>query len=127
MTKVEEEIVEVADLEDDFEVFNRPLSPKTSIGDLGHLPPTPASHAQEDSSISEAIGIQHKPRVGLLDIMESQSRSKAPEKTTQAKLPPPPSSLPPRPDPADHKRKRDQRGLEVVERGKGPFLKEAEH
>lgn len=42
------------------------------------------------------------------------------------KLPPPPSSLPPRPDLVDRKRKRDQRGPEVVEEGKGPFPKEAE-
>ena len=52
MTKEEEETVEVSDSEDDFEVFNWPLSPKTSTGDLGHLLPTSASHTQEDSSIS---------------------------------------------------------------------------
>lgn len=73
------------------------------------------------------MGIQRKPRAGLLDVMESQSWSKAPEKTTQAKLPPPPSSLPPQLDPVDHKRKRDQKGPEAVKEGKGPFPKEAEH
>ena len=49
------------------------------------------------------------------------------EKTTQVQLPPPPSSLPPRPDLVDHKRKRDQRGPKVVERRNGPLPKEAEH
>ena len=124
-TKEEEETVEVSDSEEDFKVFNQPLSLETSIGDLDHLPPTPTSHAQEDSSISEAMGIQRKPKVGLMDVIETQPESKAPEKTIQAKLPPPPSSLPPWPDPADHKRKRDQRGPEVVEGGKGPFPKKA--
>ena len=44
-TKEKEETVEVSNLEDDFEVFNRPLSPETSTGVLDHLPPTPTSHA----------------------------------------------------------------------------------
>ena len=52
MTKEEEETVEVFDSENNFEVFNWPLSPETSTGDLGHLLPMPASHTQEDSSIS---------------------------------------------------------------------------
>ena len=52
MTKEEEEIVEVFDSEDNFEVFNWPLSPETSTSDLGHLLPMPGSHTQEDSSIS---------------------------------------------------------------------------
>ena len=57
-TKEKEEVVKVSESEDDFEVFNRSLSPETLTGDPGHLPPTPASHAQEDSSILEDIGIQ---------------------------------------------------------------------
>ena len=36
--KVEEEMVEVSNSKDDFEVFNRPQSPKVLTGDLGHLP-----------------------------------------------------------------------------------------
>ena len=80
--KEEEETIEVSDSEDDFKVFNRLLSPKTSIGDLSHLIPTLANHTQEGSSISEAMGIQHKPKAGLLDVIESQSESKVPENTT---------------------------------------------
>ena len=34
------EVVEVLDSEDDFGVFNRPQSPKASIGDFSHLPLT---------------------------------------------------------------------------------------
>ena len=72
------------------------------------------------------MGIQRKPRVGLLDVMEPQSGSKVLEKTTQAKLPTPPSALPPQPDLADHKRKMDQKGPEAVEGGTDPFPNEAE-
>ena len=36
--KVEEEMVEVSNSEDDFEIFNRPQSPKVLTGDLNHLP-----------------------------------------------------------------------------------------
>ena len=73
------------------------------------------------------MGIQRKPRAGLLSIMKSQVGDKALEKTTQAKLNPPPSSLPPRPDHVDYKRKRDQRGPEAREGDKDSLPKEAEH
>ena len=73
------------------------------------------------------MGIQRKPRTNLLEVMESQAVGKVLEKTTQAKLPPPLPTQPLRLDPADYKRKRDQKSHEVVERGKGPFPKEAEH
>jgi len=62
-----EEIIEVSDtegskdFEDDFEVFNRPLSPKASTGDLDpHF-----------SQILDEMGIQFKPRSNLLDLIES--------------------------------------------------------
>ena len=71
------------------------------------------------------MGIQFKPRTGLLEVMESQYGSKAPNKTIQAKLPPPSPTQTLRLDPADHKRKRGQKSHEVVEGGKGPFPKEA--
>ena len=51
--------------------------------------------------------------------MESLIGGKAPEKPLQAKLPPPPLI-----QPADHKRKRDQRGQDVVEGWKDPQTKE---
>ena len=40
----EEEIVEVSESEDDFEVFNQPRSPEVPAGDFSHLPPTQVSH-----------------------------------------------------------------------------------
>ena len=72
------------------------------------------------------MGIKHKQRIGLLEVMESSTRSKALEKTTQVQLLPPPPTQPLQPDLTNHKRKRNQKSHEVVEGGNGPLLKEAE-
>ena len=62
-----------------------------------------------------------------MDLIESQPRRDAPGKSAQLKLPPPPPksplpppqpSLPPRHDPTDSKRKREQKGKEIVETGR---------
>jgi len=80
----------VSDSEDNFEVFNQPQSPEAFTGDFNHLPPAEVSQTQGDLPILEAIGIHRKPRGGLFGIMESQSGSKAPKKTTPTKLLHPP-------------------------------------
>ena len=76
----------MSDFEDNFEVFNQSQSPEAFTGDFNHLPPIEVSQTQGDLPILEAMGIHCKPRAGLFGIMESQSGSKAPEKTTPAKL-----------------------------------------
>ena len=114
----EERIVEVSNSKDDIDVFNQPLSPEAPVGDLGDPFPVQTDHAQEEAAIPADMGIQRKQRTGLLEVMESSVGCKAPEKPSQAKLPP----LPPI-QPANHKRKREQRGQEVVEGGKGPQTK----
>ena len=86
--KEEEGVVEVFDSEDDFKVFNHPLSPEAPTGDFGHLLPAQASHSQDDPSTLETIGIQCKTKQGLRDLMESQVGGDAPKKATQTKLPP---------------------------------------
>ena len=62
-----------------------------------------------------------------MKLIESQPGKDAPGKSAQPKLPPPPpkSSLPPpqpsipsRPDPVDQKRKREQKGKDVVDAGR---------
>ena len=62
-----------------------------------------------------------------MDLIESQPEKDAPGKSTQPKLPPPPPkspfpppqlSLPSKPEPANPKRKREQKGKEVVEAGR---------
>ena len=106
-TKEEEGIVKVSNSEDDFEIFNQPLFPETPSGDLGHPPPTQASQAQGNSPLLEDMGIQRKPKAGLLAVMESQVGDKVLEKATQAKLPPPSPTQPLRANLANHKRERD--------------------
>ena len=61
-----------------------------------------------------------------MDAMESTLGGKEPEKNAQAKLRPPLPTQPPRVDPVDHKRKRDQRNQDLGEGGKGPLPKDVE-
>ena len=94
------------DSEDEFEVFNKDLSPETSITDLSpHFSP-----------IIDEIGIQHKLKSSLLDLIENQPRRDAPGKTVHSKFPTPPPTLPP-PQLADLKRKREPKGKWVMEAG----------
>ena len=82
----------------------------------------------------DEIGIQRKSKRSLLDLIKSQPRKDAPGKSTQPQLPPPPPklplpppqpSLPPRAKSLDSKRKREQRGKEVLEAGRPrPTLEE---
>ena len=73
------------------------------------------------------MDIQRKPQKILMEFIEDQPGRGAPGKSTQPKLPPPPPksplphpqpSLPSRPEPVDPKRKRVQRGKDVVETGR---------
>ena len=58
----EEEVVEVTDSEDEFEDFNQDLSLETSIPNLGlHFSP-----------IIDEMGIQHKSKSSLLELIENQ-------------------------------------------------------
>ena len=64
----EGEIVEVSDSEDNFDMFNQ----SESLAE--------ESQIQEASPVPDIMGIQRKPMTGLLDVMESTSGSKVPEK-----------------------------------------------
>ena len=80
------------------------------------------------------MGIQRKSKRSLLDLIESQPGKDALGKSTQPQLSPPPPkfplpppqpSLPPRVEPIDPKRKREQKGKEVLKVGRPlPMLKE---
>ena len=97
-------MVEVTDSKDKFEVFNKDLSPETSITDLGpHFSP-----------IIDEMGIQHKPKSSLLELIENQLRRDATGKIIRSKSPTPPPALPP-PQPVDLKRKRELKGKGVME------------
>ena len=72
------------------------------------------------------MGIQRKPRASILEIMESQAGGKAPEVVSQGKHPS--LSIPhdPQPEPVDKKRKREQKGKDMMEEGRGVPPKENE-
>lgn len=116
--KEEGEVVELSDSEDDFEVFNQPLSPEITLDDLGHSSPIRSNQQLGDNPNPNNMGIQCKPKTSLLDLIESQLGKDAPGKATQNKPSPPQPTLPFRLEPADLKRKRESKGKEVVETGK---------
>ena len=83
----------------------------------------------------DEIGIQRKPQKSLMELIENQLGKGAPRKSTQPKLPPSPpkSPLPPpqpsqpsRPELVDPKRKREQKGKDVVETGRSHPTREDE-
>ena len=74
----EEEVVEVFDSKDEFEVFNQALFPETSTFDLGH-PFTP---------LLDKMGIQRKPRSTLLELIKSQPGGNALGKAPRLGFPP---------------------------------------
>ena len=61
----EEEVVNVSDSEDDFEVFNLPSLSENSVGDLSLLPLAQVSCSQEDPTILEVMPIQRRTRQSL--------------------------------------------------------------
>ena len=108
--KETEEIVDLSDSQDKFEVFNRPLSLESTSADL--------DHQQEVGIITlDEMGIQRKSKRSLLDLIESQPRKDTPRRPAQPQLPPPPPpklplpppqpSLPSRLELVDPKRKRE--------------------
>ena len=107
----EEEVVELSDSSDDFGIFDQSIRP------------------EEDP---DEMGIQRKPQRSLMELMEGQPGKSAPVKSTQSQIPslpirsPPPaphqpSHQPPqpaRPDAAELKRRREQKGKKVIDVGK---------
>ena len=99
----EQGFVDLTESVDGFKVFNQPPSPK---------------------SLPKEMGIQRKPQKSLLELIENQPRKGGPGKSTQPKLPPPPPKSPPHAPPptlpsrveqVDTKRRREQKGKDVVE------------
>ena len=110
----EEGFVDLTDSVDEFEIFNQPSS-------LNSLP--------------EEMGIQRRPQKSLMELIEDQPGKGGPGKSTQPKLPPPPlKSPPPAPQPflpsrteqVDSKRKREQKGKDVMETGRSCPIREEE-
>ena len=89
--KEEEQVVEVLDSEDEFEVFNQPQCLKPPTGDFSHFPPIQASSNQEATGIPDAKVLQHKAKTSLLELLEYHTGGNAPEVAIQTK----PPTLPP--------------------------------
>ena len=131
-TEREEEIVKLVSSKDEFEVFNRALSPEDSSCDLGDPTHTEAEFPSADTPLAEDVGIQRKKQLSLLDLIESQprrethgrpsqrrhpstSQSKLPLAPSKLPLPPPKSTLSLRTEPFDTKRKKESKGKKVME------------
>ena len=107
----EGEVVELSDSSDDFGIFDQPI------------------RSEEDL---DKMGIQRKPQRSLMELMENQLEKNAPAKSTQSQIPSLPSKSPPlaphqpshhppqpvRADAAELKRRREQKGKDVVDAGK---------
>ena len=79
------------------------------------------------------MGVQRKPQRSLMELIENQTRKGALGKSTQSQIPPPlPNSSPLSPHPpqpirpelTDPKRKREQKGKDVVETGRSCLTRE---
>ena len=101
---------------DDFKVFNQPSPPK---------------------NMPEKMGIQRKPQKSLLELIENQPKRGEPGKSAQPRLPPPPPrslpcvpqpTLPSRIEQVNLKRRREQKGKDIIKTGRPrPTSKEEAH
>ena len=98
--------VDLTESVDDFEVFDQPSSPK---------------------SLPEEMGIQRKPQKSMMELIENKPGKGGPGKSVQPKLPPPllksplcapQTTLPSKVEQVDPKRRREQKGKDVVETGR---------
>ena len=100
----------------EFEVFNQPSSPK---------------------NLPNKMGIQRKPQKSLLELIENQPERGEPGKSAQPRLPPPPPrslpcvpqpTLPSRIEQVNPKRRREQKGKDIIKTGRPrPTSKEEAH
>ena len=98
--------VDLTESADEFEVFNQLSSPK---------------------NLPDEMGIQRKPQKSLQELLESQPGRGEPRKSAQPSLPPPSPRSPPcapqptlpsRTEQVDPKRRREQKGNDIMETGK---------
>ena len=112
----EEDFVDLTESTNEFEVFNQPLPPK---------------------NMPNEMGIQTKPQRSLQELLESQPGRGEVGKSSQPKLPPPPLRSPPRaPQPTlpsrteqvNPKKRREQKGKNIMEtRRPRPSTEEEAH
>ena len=100
------------DSSDEFEVFNQTI------------------HSEDDF---DEMGVQRKPQRSLMKLIKNQSEKGAPGKSARSQIPPPPApNQPPhqpqpvRSEAADLKRRREQKGKDMVDTGKSHPTQEEE-
>ena len=113
------EVVEVSDSSDNFEIFNQTI------------------HSKEDL---DQMGVQRKPQKNLMELIDNQPGKSVLGRSTQSQIPPPPTKSPP---PAPHqpshqppqptrakvtdlKRRREQKGKDMVDTEKSRPTREEE-
>ena len=106
------------DFEEEFNIFNQILSLEASPGDLSSPSSAQSNFYQEEANTSDEMGIQCKQRSILQELLESQPGGYAFRKASQTRLPTPPPIQPFQADLANHKRKREEKGKEVVKTGR---------
>ena len=98
--------MDLTEFADEFEVFNQPSSP---------------------NNLPDEMGIQRKPQKSLQELLESQPGRGEPRKSAQPRLPPPSPRSPPctpqptlpsRTEQVDPKRRREQKGNDIMETGR---------
>ncbi|KAL0001256.1 hypothetical protein SO802_015037 [Lithocarpus litseifolius] len=119
-------VVELSDFEEDFKFFNQLQLPEPPIVDFNHLSPTQVSSVQKAPIILDAMVLQRKSKRSLLKLLESHAGGTVLKVAIQTKPPTPPPAQTSQPNPTDKKRKRDQKGKDVVEEGRGIPPKEPE-
>jgi len=77
----ENEVVDVSDSDDIYEVFNQPPSPVTTTSDLDQFSQLQSSDIEGAVTLSNEMGIQWKQRSNLQELLESQLGRDAPEKS----------------------------------------------
>ena len=132
--------------EEGFDAFDQARSSADPVGDLGDLDLSEADFLLAGTASQAEMGLKRRPPTSLFDLIEGQSGKEAPGKS-QSKPPPPSpqpqpvqtmssparsrtpsprpkhpaspqSTLPPRPEPTDSKRKRSFKGKEPMDEGK---------
>ena len=87
--KVQEQVIELNQSEDEFGAFEQLDAPEDPFGDTGDQN-LPEADLQGTSSQTD-MGFKRKPSASLRDLLEGQLGKDAPGKS-QSKLPPPPPS-----------------------------------
>lgn len=110
-------MLEVVDLEEDFDVFNRTNFVEFFSVNSRPLPSAQVSSIQETIDVLEAMDLQQK-KTSLLELLESHAGGTTPKVVVNPRPPTPLPSRTSHTEPLEKKRKKDKKGKETSEEGK---------